>query len=123
MVKKFFVPAVTMLAGVLVWVVFLVSHRAGGEVAERSLWFGCGLCLVAGGLVAFSAVRCRQVRGPRAGNIVRTILLVVMTAITYWKAGMVAAGGLALAAIATGALTLRGQPQQLEESDAPDLSP
>lgn len=104
--NKFFVPAVTMLAGVLVWVAFLVLYEAVGGMNEQSLWLGAGLCLAAGGLVVFSAVRCRQVSGPRIGNIVRTVLLIVMTAITYWRIGIVAAGVLAAAAIVTGVLAL-----------------
>jgi hypothetical protein len=106
MEKKFFVPAVSMLAGVFVWIVFLVFHETVGEVNGWSTWLEMGLCLAAGGLIVFSGFRCRQVGGPRIGNIVRTIFLIVMTAITYWRVGNVVAAMPAAAAIVTGVLVL-----------------
>jgi hypothetical protein len=106
MEKKFIVPAVTMLAGILVWLAFLVSHEAGDERNEKSLLLGAGQCLVAGGLIVFSAVRCRRVGGPLIGNIVRTGLLIVMSAITYWRVDVVTACVLAVAAILTGVMVL-----------------
>jgi hypothetical protein len=107
MASKFVVPASTMIAGLLVWIVALILHRAGAGAAEQSPWLVVGLCLVAGSLIAYSAVRCRRVNGPRVGNIVRTVLLIVMTGISYWRLGVLAAVVLAAAAIATGVLALK----------------
>ncbi len=109
--NKYFIPATTMFGGLFVWVAFLIFHETNGAINVSSLWLGAGLCLVAGGLVFFSAVRCRQVGGPRIGNIVRTVLLIVMTTITYWRVGTVVAGVLAVAAITTGSLLLMGSYQ------------
>jgi hypothetical protein len=105
MKNKFFIPASTMLASLLVWVAFLILHG-------QSLWLGLGLCLASGGLMVFSAFSCRHVRGPRIGNFIRTGLLVIMTAITCWRAGIVETVVLALAAIVTGVLSLMGTKQQ-----------
>jgi hypothetical protein len=114
--NRFFVPAATMIAGVLVWVAFLVLHASVGGMDVRSPWPAAGWCLAAGGLIVFSGIRCRQVGGPRLGNIVRTGLLIVMTAITCWRIGILAAGVLAAAAIVTGfvALTATARPKAAE---------
>lgn len=99
MKNKFFIPASTMLASLLVWVVFLIPHK-------QSLWLGLGLCLGAGGLMVFSAFSCRHVRGPRIGNFIRTGLLAIMAAITGWRAGIAETVVLVIAAIVTGVLAL-----------------
>ena len=108
MKNKYFIPASTMLAGLFLWIAFLVLHEVGGGSNDSSSWYGAGLSLVAGGLIFYSAVRCRQVGGPRIGTYVRTGLLIVMTIITCWRIGVVVSGVLAVAAIATGALLLLG---------------
>jgi hypothetical protein len=86
---------------------FLILHKG------LSLWLGVGLCLVAAGLMIFSAFSCRHVRGPRIGNFIRTGLLVITTAITCWRAGIIETAVLALAAIMTGILALIGTRQQV----------
>jgi hypothetical protein len=103
MKNKFFLPASTMLASLIVWVVFLILHPD-----KQSLWLGAGLCLASGGLMVFSAFSCRHMRGPRIGNFIRTGLLVIMAAITCWRAGIVETALLALAAIVTSVLALMG---------------
>ena len=106
MEKKFIVPAVTFLAGIFTWVAFLVLHESGGGVSDNSLLMDAGLCLVAGGLITFSAARCRRVGGPRIGNIIRTGVLIVMTAITFWRADAVTACVLMVATILAGIMVL-----------------
>jgi hypothetical protein len=120
MTNKLFVPVATMLAGVLVWVALLVLHEVSGGTNGRSLWLGAGLCLAAGALVVFSGVRCRQVGGPRLGNIVRTILLIAFAAVTCWRVGIIPAGVLVAGAIATGvlALTDTGRPKAAGDSNS-----
>jgi hypothetical protein len=103
MKNKFFLPASTMLISILVWIVFLILHPD-----KLSLWLGLALCLAAGGLMVFSALSCRHVRGPRIGNFIRTGLLVIMTAITGWRGGFTETVVLALAAIVTSVLALMG---------------
>lgn len=87
MEKKYIVPASTMLAGILVWVIFLIVYPQEQitSIAEASI------AIICGGLIIFSAVRCRRVGGPKAGNFFRTGLLIVMAVITYWLIGMKAA--------------------------------
>jgi hypothetical protein len=106
MEKKFIVPAATFLAGVFIWVAFLVFHELGGGMNEKSLLLDAGLCMVAGGLIAFSAARCRRVGGPRIGTIVRTGVLIGMAVITYWRVDAVTACVLAVAASLTGVMLL-----------------
>ena len=119
MTSKFFVPVATMIAGILVWVAFLVLCETGDVMNEWSKWLGAGFCLATGGLVVFSGIRCRQVGGPRVGSIVRTILLIIMAAITYWRIDVVFAGVLAAAAIVTGILAIMGdRPDAVEDSNS-----
>jgi hypothetical protein len=100
--NKFFLPASSMLASLLVWIVFLIFHKG------QSQWFGTCFCLAAAGLMVFSAYICRHVRGPRIGNFIRTGLLVTMTAITGWRGGIADTVVLALAAIVVGVVALVG---------------
>jgi hypothetical protein len=100
--NKFFLPASSMLASLLVWIVFLIFHKS------QSQWFGAGLCLTAALLMIFSAYICRHVRGPRIGNFIRTGLLVIMTAITGWRGGIAGTVVLALAAVVVGVVALMG---------------
>jgi hypothetical protein len=106
MKNKFFLPASTMLASILVWVVFLILHGKG--VRPDGLWLGLGLCLAAGVLMIFSAFSCRHVRGPRIGNFIRTGLLAIMAAVTCWRAGIVETIVLAVAAVVVGVMALMG---------------
>jgi hypothetical protein len=109
--KKYFVPVATMLAGVLVGVVFVILRETSGLVNDKSLWTGAGFCLATGGFMVFSGLRCRQVGGPRVGNIVRTVLLIITAGITCLRAGIFGAGILAAAAIVTGVFFLTGSKQ------------
>jgi hypothetical protein len=104
MTNKFFIPAATFLAGLFIWIGFLVFYELGNGMNGGSLWRAAGMCLVAGGFIVFSGARCRQVGGPRLGNILRTIVLIVMAAITYWRIDPVASVVLVAAAIVTGVL-------------------
>ena len=51
---KFFVPIATMLAGVVVFVVFAIWYAARGRLKQLSPRVLAGVCLVAGGLVVAS---------------------------------------------------------------------
>ena len=115
--SKYFIPAATMIAGLIVWVVLIVLHETVDAVGKHPLKLGAGLCLVAGGLIARSGLRCRQVNGPRLGNIVRTGLLIVMAAVTWWRIGAIAAIVLLVAAVVTGVLALMGSRPEGKKSD------
>ena len=110
--NKFFLPASTMLASLITWIIFLILHEKCIIPDGQSLWLGLGLCMASGGLMVFSAFSCRHVRGPRIGNFIRTGLLAIMAAITCWRAGIIETTVLALAAIITGVLALMGTKQQ-----------
>jgi hypothetical protein len=101
MQKKFIVPATTMILGLLTWVAFLITRA---KVPGLPAGIGAVLCLVAGGLIVFSAFRCRKVNGPRGGNIFRSALLAVLAGVTFWRAGMVEGAFLTLGAAAVLAL-------------------
>ena len=53
--SRFFVPIATMLAGVVVFIAFAIWHALAGKADASSPWLIAGVCLVAGGLVVFSA--------------------------------------------------------------------
>lgn len=108
MKNKFFIPASTMLASLLIWAVFLILHEKGVKLYGQSLWLDAGLCLVVAGLMVLSAFSCRHVRGPRIGNFIRTGLLVILAAITCWRAGIAETILLAIAAIVVGVMALMG---------------
>ena len=102
MKSKFVVPASTMLVSLVGWITFLFTART-------ALWLGVAVALAAGGLMVFSAVRCHAVGGPRAGNVVRAVLLALMAASAYWRVGVLAghllvaaAAGVAVQAAASG---------------------
>ena len=86
MEKKYIIPASTLIAGILIWVFFLIfkSKEEITFVSELSLG------IITGGLLIFSAFRCRRVGGPKGGNIFRASLLFIMAVITYWLIGMTA---------------------------------
>jgi len=108
MEKRFVVPAVTFIAGVLIWVSFYVLNLVGSLVQRLAPWLEVGACLVVGSLILFSAVRCYKVGGPRVGSIVRAAVLLIMALLTIWKVGNIAAFVLLVAAILTGARALIG---------------
>jgi hypothetical protein len=108
MKNKFFLPASTMLASLLVWIVFLILHEKGVRLNGQPLWLDAGLCLIAAVLMVLSAFSCRHVRGPRIGNFIRTALLAIMAAITGWRAGIAETTVLVLAAIVVGVVALMG---------------
>lgn len=111
MEKKFVVPAISFVAGVLIWVAFFILNEVGSLVQRLAPWLEVALCLVVGGVILFSALRCHQVGGPRVGSVVRAAVLLLMAMLTFWKVGNMAAGILLVAAIVTGARALVGSNQ------------
>ena len=99
MLRKYLVPAGTMLIGLAVWVVLLVLNETVDSVSKHPIRIGVVLCLVAGVLFVFSALRCRQADGPWIGLVIRTALLIVMAGITWWRVSIVGAIVLLAAAI------------------------
>ena len=122
MEKRFVVPAVSFIAAFLIWVAFFVLHVVGGWVQELAPWLKVALCLVVSGLILFSGVRCYQVGGPRVGGIVRSVVLLLMAVLTFWKVGIVAACVLLTAAIILGARSLTGSYQPEAAGDSTSTS-
>jgi hypothetical protein len=115
--KKYHVPGLTMVAGLVIWVAFVVTNEVSGGAIGRSPWLAAGLASALGGLVVFSAVRCRQISGPRMGGFVRAGMLAVMTAVTFWRIGAVSAGVLAVATIMTGLVVLAAAGQSVSAQE------
>lgn len=111
MEKRFVVPTVSFIAGVLIWVAFFVVNFVGRWVQRLAPWLEVASCLVVGGLILFSAVRCYKAGGPRVGSIVRAVVLLLMALLTIWKVGNMAACVLLVAAVLTGVRALMGDYQ------------
>ena len=108
-----------MIVGILVWVAFLVLCETGKIIIEQSKYLGAGFGLVVAGLLVYSGFSCRQEGGPRLGNIVRTIMLIIMAAITYWRIDVIPAALLAAGAIFTTIFALMDElPDTSEESSS-----
>ena len=108
MKSKYFVPASTMIAGLLVWIVFLILCEKGDVMSTWPRWLGAVFCLVSGALIVYSGIRCKQIDGPGAGGIVRTAVLLVMAAVTWWRIDLAFAIILAAAAVVMGFIAPRG---------------
>ncbi|MBU8920409.1 MAG: hypothetical protein KOO63_00985 [Bacteroidales bacterium] len=119
MKSKFFIPAATVIVGVLVWVAFLLLCEKGKIAIEQLKYLGVGFSLVVAGLMVYSGFSCRQVGGPRYGNIIRTAMLIIMAAITYWRIDIIPAVLLAAGTIFTIIFALMSElPDASEESSS-----
>jgi hypothetical protein len=92
MKNRFFVPAVTFLTALIVWVTFFVAHLMDASVQEWAPWVTTVLSLGVGCLMLLSAVSCHRAGGPRVGGFVRSSMLLIMALLTFWKVGAIAAG-------------------------------
>ena len=99
MFKKFKVPILTMLASVIVWLVFIIFHS---RIRNPKAAIGC--CLLSVVLMIVSAVTCKLLNGPRIGSIVRAGVLVVMALITVWVVDLFTARIFLAAAVVPGVL-------------------
>jgi hypothetical protein len=103
MEKKYIIPASTLLTGILIWVIFLIVYNKD----EMTLILEVTLGFITGGLLIFSAFRCRKVGGPKSGNIFRASLLFIMAILTYLLVGINAAILLLAASIVILSLALK----------------
>ncbi|HSD63400.1 MAG TPA: hypothetical protein VLB50_06360 [Ignavibacteriaceae bacterium] len=87
MERKYIVPAITLIAGVLIWVFFLLFYSRD-EITPAS---EVSLGIITGGLLVFSAYRCRRVGGPKGGNIFRASLLFIVAVLSFWMIGITSA--------------------------------
>ena len=117
MLKQFFVPVITMLAGLALWVLTLVLYKIGGWTTNSLPLWESFLGLASGGLVVVSGIHCRQLSGPRAGNIIRTSFLLIMAIFSYGNIGTVMTGLLVFSAVITSILAIMGPKNSLAESD------
>jgi hypothetical protein len=109
MEKRFIIPAVSFLAGLVIWIAALLVIETGSFILSQELLLG----LITGGLIFFSAYRCKKADGPRGGNIFRTIILLVLATLSYFFIGIASAMMLLAAAVATSILVfMKLQPIQ-----------
>jgi len=87
MEKKYIIPASTMISGLILWIIFLIVYSKDDAALQTEILIG----LISGGLILFSAFRCRAVGGPREGNIFRASLLFIMTVLSFWLIGSTSA--------------------------------
>ncbi len=87
MERKYIIPASTMISGLFLWIIFLVFYNSDEVMPRTEILIG----LISGGLILFSAFRCRAVGGPPEGNIFRASLLFVMTVLSFWLIGSTSA--------------------------------
>jgi len=106
MEKKFIIPASTMFLGIIAWVILLLVINKGDSVLWHELLSG----ILVGGLISVSAFTCRRADGPRAGNIFRTVLLLVMAIVTYLLIGAIFGSLLLVSAIITGTIAYNTKP-------------
>jgi hypothetical protein len=87
MEKRFIVPASTFLGGIAVWLVLFFIFKSQALDLWQELIFG----VITGGLIVFSAFSCKRAGGPKAGNLFRAGILLVMGIFTYLYIGVVSA--------------------------------
>jgi hypothetical protein len=87
MEKRFIVPASTFLGGIIVWLILFIVF-----VSENlALWQELLIGIITGGLIVISAYTCKHAKGPKAGNLFRAGILLILTIFTFWKIGTIAA--------------------------------
>jgi hypothetical protein len=87
MEKRFIVPASTFLGGIIVWLIlFFVFISENLEVWQELL-----IGIITGGLIILSPHSCKLAKGPKAGNLFRTGIQMILTIFTSWEIGTIAA--------------------------------
>lgn len=87
MEKQFIVPALAFLVPLFSWIAVFVLRTTTGTFSGVKPWIETGIYLAIGLLILFSGIRCKQVGGPALGSMVRGGVLLVLAALTWWKAG------------------------------------
>ena len=106
--NKLLVPGITMLAGLILWLIFIIWHNSVDGLGELSFWIKIIFCFLISILLIYSAIRCRRATGGRKGNTVRTVMLIIMSALTFFLIGIFPALILALAVIIIGVMAIKG---------------
>jgi len=102
---KLIVPAVSFLAGLILWIVFLVW---GNPETPELQWVGSLFCLVISVVFYYSAVQCRIATGGRKGNTVRATALLLMAVFTYFQSAHYGALILLIAALVIAIVASQG---------------
>lgn len=84
MEKRFIVPASTFLGGIAVWLVLFFLFKSEALDLWQELLFG----FITGGLIVFSAFKCKLAGGPKVGNLFRAGILLVLGIFTYLYIGI-----------------------------------
>jgi len=99
---KLVLPAVSFLAGLVLWIGFILW---GNLETEGLQWVGSAFCLVISVVFYYSAVQCRLATGGRKGNTVRAIALLPMAIVTYFQPAHYGALILLIAALVIAEMT------------------
>ncbi|MBN2279059.1 MAG: hypothetical protein JXQ65_00600 [Candidatus Marinimicrobia bacterium] len=86
--ENFKIPAGTFLTGFFLWLTYIILHGFIDAIQGCPPWVDFIICLVAAGLIVFSAYSCKTKGGPRIGAIVRSSVLAVIAGVTFWQMGL-----------------------------------
>lgn len=114
---KLFLPVISFLAGLLLWIVFLVW---GNPDTPGLQWVGSLFCLVIAGVFYYSAVQCRIATGGLKGNKVRAIALLLMTIFTSFQSALYGAIILGIATLVIGDMARKGSDLVEAETPSPE---
>ncbi len=106
--NKLLLPGVTMLSGLILWLIFFFWNEEISGLSGWSFGFNIIFCFVIAGLFVYSAISCQRATGGRKGNTVRTVLLLILATVTFFKIDIYTSLILALAAIITGVMAFKG---------------
>jgi len=104
--KKFIVPAAFFLGPVFILIAAVVGY---GSWFALSAPLSVGLFFLLGAMILFSGIRCQKAGGPRMGNIIRSSVLLVLSVLTWWKAGTAAGAAMLLSAVILGLVAVLGK--------------
>lgn len=111
MEKKFIVPAAFFLGPVFIWIAAVIGYNSWFALSTT---LSVGLFFILGLLILFSGIRCQRAGGPRLGNIIRSSVLLVLAAVTWWKAGSMAGIAMLLSAVTLGLVAALGKYSEQE---------
>jgi hypothetical protein len=112
MEKRFIIPASTFLGGIIVWLILFFEFISENLAVWQELLIG----IITGGLIVISAYRCKRAKGPKAGNLFRAGILLILAIFTFWKIGTIAAIVLAASVAFTLLIALGSNQRELNSN-------
>jgi hypothetical protein len=114
---KLFLPFISFLAGLSLWIVFLVW---GNPETPELQWVASLFCLGIAGVFYYSAVQCRIATGGHKGNQVRAVALLLMAIFTYFQSALYGAIILGFAGLVIGDMARKGSDFKEEGNTSPN---